>query len=238
MYCSTYLPVFLASQSVQLARVTGLQNASHSRMSLKYRLLRIEQRIPFEDVTESWGSVREDWVRHVIIAAKTASLLAAEVVTLLDALTPSGADSYWSRDAFKAVRADFDSISLGSTPDLLGINLQSMIAEVEKRVEIGKVRVSSTRPPPVEKKGKGRPLVLPLGEDGPALEVGDVCVVLDETSETWYKACVMDVISVPEWSDPLGGKVHYHIHYDGWHRKWDEYVDKEAGRITWDRALS
>jgi hypothetical protein len=193
-------------------------------MSAKFRILRLEQSIPFEDVVMSWAHKREGWVKTVIKAAGSAKLLAAQLLELLDALIPASQTHYWSSvDAFKVARSRVWSIATGATPDPLGRNLQPLLHDLESK--------AAPYPKAKGKGVKGLPYALDIGDEGLKVKDGESCVVLDMRM-LWCKAAVVDVRPIPEGSDPLGAKVHYRIHYDGWTSKWDEWVDKESGRIA------
>jgi hypothetical protein len=126
-------------------------------MSVKHRLLRIEQTIPFEDVIASWSSTRNDWMKRVVQGARSISLLAALTLELLNALTPSGVDSYWSDwEEYHAAREQLHGIALSSGATADGENLVRWVSDLEWR----------TMPQPQPTEGKTR------GVKGPALVLG------------------------------------------------------------------
>ena len=103
-------------------------------MSFKYRILRIEYAIPFEDVTAVWRGKRDNWIGGVISASSSAKLLAAKLNELLDALTPESIGYYWpDTSGFATLRERIRPIANGKVPDPQGTKLRVLVAELEKR---------------------------------------------------------------------------------------------------------
>lgn len=194
-------------------------------MSLKYRILRIEYAIPFEDVTTQWRTKRESWIGKVVQSSGSAKQLAGKVTELLDALTPASIAYFWpDTSGFASLRDRIRPLATGQTADSNGDKLEVLVSELEKR---------TIPPPPAAEQrlmGKGKPLTFSIGDSGPELQPGDRCGALD-IRMMWCKASVVGVRDVPEGGDPPGGQ-QYRIHYEGWKSRWDEWVDRESGRVA------
>lgn len=194
-------------------------------MSLWYRILKIEYAIPFEDVVNGWRFKRDTWIKNVIRSRHSAKQLAASVIELLDALTPASISYFWpDSSGFTAMRNSLLTITNGEISDPTGAKLEPMILQLEEHV--------IPPPPAVEQRlmGNGKPLTFKIGDNGPVLKPGDRCGALD-IRMMWCKASVVGVRYVPEGGNPPGG-TQYRIHYEGWKPKWDEWVDKESGRVA------
>ena len=198
-------------------------------MSLRYRLLSIENTVPFEDVVNSWRKKRTDWINSTKDAGHSASLLAKRALELIDALTPVAQDEYWPEDkALAAAREGLRSIAGGKQNDPLGRKLQLLFTDLEKRL------ISPPPPSEVELMGPGTPKLLDIGDEGPDLKEGQRCAALD-IRMMWLNASVARIRQSPD-DDPPGGQCQYRIHYEGWKSKWDEWIHKESGRVIHDLA--
>ena len=190
-------------------------------MSLAYRLLQVEQAIPYEDVGPNWRGQREAWSTQVQKSGASAKLLAKRLIQLLDALTPACINFFWNgRDGYVRVRKVCEPIANGTRADIYGHALKPVVAEMEE--------LAVPPPPKAEQKlmGNGAPLSLDVGDTGPELEVGQKCGALD-IRRVWCKASVVNTRTNEDG-------VQYRVHYEGWTSKWDEWIDKESGRVSRD----
>ena len=191
-------------------------------MSVPNKLLSIETNIAYEDVDASWKFSREAWMCDVVQAGSEPHKLAALTLQLLSALTPGCIEYYWSKPA------DFRQLSevckglantSRSTRDA-GAAIMSVMVELEGVIVMpnhAELNLLSD----------GKPDVYGVGMIGPDLEVGDTCGALD-IRMAWCPAQIVLRRTGP------GGQVQYRVHYEGWKKRWDEWVARDSGRIRRD----
>ena len=73
--------------------------------SPSFRLLTIEEAVPYEDVLKHWGNARETWSVNVWKHRASAKHMGKFMVELMDALTSEAIAEMWPRDGdFAALR--------------------------------------------------------------------------------------------------------------------------------------
>ena len=186
-------------------------------MSLSYKLLTIESSIAFEDVQDSWRFEREVWMCEVVEAQAEPQKLAQLTLQMLSNLTPGCVAYYWKKPSdFK--RLSESAVKLSSTNrDATGKALKVIVAEIEDLI------VDENETEHALLSG-GIPDEFAIGETGPELHANDVCGALD-IRMAWCPAQVVQ----RRLGD--GGAVQYRVHYDGWKKRWDEWVARDSGRI-------
>ena len=186
-------------------------------MSLAHRLLTIEEAIAYEDVQDSWRFDREVWMCEVVEAMHDPQRLAALTLKMLSMLTPGCVAYYWKKPSdYKRLNEACLKLA-GSKSDPTGKALKAIIAEVEGLIldeNESEHALLST----------GKPDEFAIGETGPELQVNDLCGALD-IRMAWCPAQVVQRRLGP------GGAVQYRVHYDGWKKRWDEWVARDSGRI-------
>ena len=186
-------------------------------MSLAHRLLTIEEAIAYEDVQDSWRFDREVWMCEVVEAMHDPQRLAALTLKMLSMLTPGCVAYYWKKPSdYKRLNEACLKLA-GSKSDPTGKALKAIIKEVEGLIldenESENALLST-----------GKPDEFAIGETGPELHVNDLCGALD-IRMAWCPAQVVQRRLGP------GGAVQYRVHYDGWKKRWDEWVARDSGRI-------
>ena len=185
--------------------------------SFAHRLHLIEAAIPYEDVDISWGSTRHQWVMDVWEHRDDICQLAELACKLLDALTKTAASMMWpERDGLTHLRDSLRRVShklRGGTDD----NFDSMLCEIEHQVE---VPLS-----PGCREGAG-PDSLAVGEEGPKLSEGDACVAFDAHRACWCDAQII-AHKVNDESHYLPGREMFEVHYNGWKKRWDEWMPRD-----------
>lgn len=187
-------------------------------MSLGYHLLNIEALIPYEDVTAAWRSNRENWLREVVSCSADAQALATKTLGLLGALTAGCIQFLWASTAeFERLRKRVEKLAQSEKADPTGAVLREILKQLE-----------ATAAPPNEAEqqllGAAQPDDLPLGDLGPALNVGDKCAALD-IRHVWCRSSITSKRQGP------GGVPQYRVHYEGWKPRWDEWISADSGRI-------
>jgi hypothetical protein len=153
----------------------------------------------------------------VVEALNDRQRLAALTLKMLSMLTPGCVAYYWKKPSdYK--RLNEAALKLASTKsDPTGKALKAIIKEVEGLIvdenETEYALLSS-----------GKPDEFTIGEKGPELHANDVCGALD-IRMAWCPAQVVQRRLGP------GGAVQYRVHYDGWKKRWDEWVARDSGRI-------
>ena len=152
-------------------------------MSLGYHLLNIEALIPYEDVTAAWRSNRENWLREVVSCSADAQALATKTLGLLGALTAGCIQFLWASTAeFERLRKRVEKLAQSEKADPTGAVLREILKQLE-----------ATAAPPNEAEqqllGAAQPDDLPLGDLGPALNVGDKCAALD-IRHVWCRSSI------------------------------------------------
>ena len=194
-------------------------------MSIAWRIAEIETGIPFEDVHPSWSKSRDVWLSHIRKYRAQGRQLARLVGDFLDALTPKSRGILWGRDhdeKFRVLRDAFKSMTQRELEkQQLGVELHRLLDQIAE--------VAIPPPPPSEAGllGPGKADALMLGDDGPCLEVGAACVVLD-IRMVWCLASISDVRHPEEAEE---GFKEYRVHYHGWSKRYDEWLRADTGRI-------
>ena len=152
-------------------------------MSLSYHLLNIEALIPYEDVTAAWRSNRENWLREVVACSADARALATKTLGLLGALTPLCIQFLWaSTSEFERLRKRVEKLAQSEKADPTGAVLREILKQLE-----------TTAAPPNEAEqqlqGAAQPDDLPLGDLGPALNVGGGATLRAAHCATFAEAC-------------------------------------------------
>ena len=202
--------------SLALGTSVSLEPGAY-HMSLSHKLLTIETSIAFEDVQDSWRFEREVWMCEVVKAMAEPQKLAILTLQLLSALTPGCVAYYWKKPS------DFKRLSeaagkLASTNrDAAGRALKVIIAEVEDLI-VDENETDHTM------LSNGTPDEFAIGETGPELQANEVCGALD-IRMAWCPAQVVQRRLGP------GGVVQYRVNYDGWNKRWDEWVARDSGRV-------
>ena len=152
---------------------------THGReMSLAYRLSDVEAAIPFEDVKDTWGAKRDGWIKRIGIERADANKLASLMLVLLEYLKPKTVQFLWPDDgpAFIRLKETCKRLSNSRTSNSKAETARELECAV-KELET----VAIPPPPAVERSllGQGKPLTLALGDDGPDLAEGAMCLVLD-----------------------------------------------------------
>jgi len=183
-------------------------------MSVAWRLSEVEAAIPFEDVKDSWANRREGWLTKLCVQRGNARQLATLMSLFLDSLKPKSISLLWGPDQKPFVKlreacqviARGEALSLDPCQELL-----RLVAELES--------VAIPPPPASEMRlmGTGHPDILPIGNEGPLMNMGDACHVLD-IRMVWCNACVAALRRIG-----VGGKddgfMEYRVHYEGWSKK-------------------
>lgn len=147
-------------------------------MSLAYRISDLEAAIPFQDVKDTWGAKRGGWIKRIGIERADANKLASLVLVLLEHLKPTTVQFLWPDDVptFIRLKETCKRLSNSRTSNSKAETAQELEGAV-KELE----GVAIPPPPAVERSllGQGEPLSLALGDDGPDLAQGAMCLVLD-----------------------------------------------------------
>ena len=191
-------------------------------MSVAHKLLNIETSIAYEDVDASWKFSREVWMCDVVQAGSEPHKLAALTLQLLSALTPGCIEYYWSKPAaFQQLSEVCKGLAntSRSTRDAEAAIMSVMVELVGVIVMPNHTELNLL--------SDGKPDAYGVGMIGPDLEVGDTCGALD-IRMAWCPAQIVLRRTGP------GGQVQYRVHYDGWKKRWDEWVARDSGRIRRD----
>lgn len=187
-------------------------------MSLSYRLLWVENAIPYEDVEASWRDYRETWITELRGSCDSISTLARLLLDLLKAFTPACVRFLWSEaGGYKKMCTQCASLSSKHVSDPTGQKLQDVMMNLEIR--------ALPKPPEAELQlmGDGKPDTYLLGEQGPELPIGSKCCALD-IRMVWCNATVVQLRSMAKITE-------YKVHYEGWKKSWDEWIVQDSGRI-------
>ena len=166
-------------------------------MSLCYKLLALENGIPFKDVHASWRQRRRRWAEAVSAETDCAPSLASPGLELLFVMTPEALNRMWGITAdHKSLCDTLAEIADGRRADVRGEALRRALASFEA--------VALPQPLPSERSllEQGEEDELPLGDPGPDLRIGSRCVALDITN-CWCVPAPRHVCPASGASSPL-----------------------------------
>lgn len=194
--------------------------------SPSFRLLTIEEAVPYEDVLKHWGNARETWSVNVWKHRASAKHMGKFMVELMDALTSEAIAEMWPRDGdFAALRnacRRLGGIGKAAAPENEVQELLEALAKLEQ----------VTLPPPPKKKQTGKALpsepdILELGDDGPeGIDVGNAVSAYDVQRQCWCRAEAID-----SRGNGINTPIEFKVHYVGWSKKWDEWLQVDSGRL-------
>ena len=202
-------------------------------MSVAWRLSEVEAAIPFEDVRDSWANRREAWLTKLFTHRHDARRLGQLMNSFLDALKPQSISMLWSHNIRKFAQLRESCQSVGSGEKASG-DLSKELHLVLGQLEA--VALPPTRESELRLLGRGRPDELSIGDDGPDIKIDEVCHVLD-IRMVWCPATVTATRIVNE-EGLDDGFVEYRVHYDGWNKKFDEWVRRDSGRVRASHSMT
>ena len=153
---------------------------------MAYRLQEVERAIPFDEVVDSWSKRRNQWLKDLVAKRADQRRLGGLVAVLLDALKPKAIAMLWQSDKVRFTKLRDASRRVAQGYESAKSDISELMRIVHELEE-----VAIPPPPSVEVKllGRGKPALLDLGDDGPSLEVGASCYVLD-IRMVWCRATV------------------------------------------------
>jgi len=192
-------------------------------MSLCYRVLDIERRVPFEDVDPAWADWRDRWIEEMVLAKHDAPRLGKLTDQLFGAFTESCIAAMWpdGRSGFAKIRSLCGKAQT-ATPTVAEQYLRQAVGAFERKLPV--------KHPPTGNGARGMPIILEFGDDGPEFQVRDKCWALD-IRMVWCRAEI-----VGERTVPIGRAAvrEYRVHYIGWKKVWDEWIARDSGRLVPD----
>ena len=193
-------------------------------MSLCYRVLDIERRVPFEDVHPTWADWRDRWIEEMVLAKHDAPRLGKLTDQLFGAFTESCIAAMWpdGRSGFAKIRSLCGKAQTATTATAAEQYLRQAVGAFERKLPV--------KHPSTGNGARGMPIILEFGDDGPEFQVREKCWALD-IRMVWCRAEI-----VGERTVPIGRAAvrEYRVHYIGWKKVWDEWIARDSGRLVPD----
>ena len=113
------------SVAAEAARAAAAMSDWTGGGSLPYRLVRIEEALPFEDVEACWKGRRDEWRDEVVGAAGSAVDLAGLLAELLCSLTAAAVSYLWrSRGEYDKLYGELYDLASGRRSDPVAATLR------------------------------------------------------------------------------------------------------------------
>ncbi|EOD27492.1 hypothetical protein EMIHUDRAFT_235704, partial [Emiliania huxleyi CCMP1516] len=173
--------------------------------------------LPFEDVEACWKGRRDEWRDEVVGAAGSAVDLAGLLAELLCSLTAAAVSYLWrSRGQYDKLYGELYDLASGRRSDPVAATLRRLVAAVE----------TAALPPADARERQLKVVQLPPAEaaEGAAVQV----YFSDE--ERWYRGTVTAVNGNKTFT-VLFEDGDEDASYEGWAAKWDEWVQRDSGRL-------
>ncbi len=190
-------------------------------MSLLHRLLALEAAVPFEEVAHTWPVRRQAWADAAVDAQskRSSPALAKLLAELLALFTPDAVKLYWRKKAdhtatIKATRAIANNLASDPRGEALHNLLNRLYDRIMPKPSKADLKLMSN----------GKPDHYLLDSDAPTFNKNERCEALDLRS-AWCPAVVIGS------RRELDTSMHYHVKYDGWGAKWNDWIPQDSGRL-------